>query len=129
MEKPDGNTPASTYKHGQFLKITSLGAHPVLEGVGAFEVVDETYKGMWISASNQLLLKTDNPTQPGHAREAHTHPGYRRPVRNLCFGPQAQPEPSLTEKCETFATQLGFNNFSMSLIQDRALSGHIEHVS
>jgi type 1 glutamine amidotransferase len=101
LEKPDGNTPASTYKHGQLLKITSVRAHPVLEGIGAFEVVDETYKGMWISASNHLLLKTDNPTsdgplawvsayeksrvvviQPGHGREAHAHPGYRRLVRN-----------------------------------------------
>jgi type 1 glutamine amidotransferase len=101
LVKPDVNAPASTYKHGEHLNITPVRAHPVLKGVEAIEMVDETYKGMWISGSNTLLLTTDNPTsdgplawvsaykksrvvviQPGHGREAHTHPAYRRLVGN-----------------------------------------------
>jgi type 1 glutamine amidotransferase len=101
LENLDGNAQASTYKHGEHLSITPVGTHPVLKGIQAFEVTDETYKGMWISPSNKVLLKTDNPTsdgplawisayeksrvvviQPGHGREAHTHPEYRRLVQN-----------------------------------------------
>jgi type 1 glutamine amidotransferase len=104
LEKPDGSQPASTYKHGEKLKIVPVGSHPVLSGIDAMEMVDETYKGMWMSTSNKVLLKTDNPTsdgpvawvssyeksrvvaiQLGHGREAHLHPGYRRLVGNAVF--------------------------------------------
>jgi type 1 glutamine amidotransferase len=100
----DGNQPASTYKHGENLKIAPTRTHPVLDGVGEIRIVDETYQGMWMSKSNTVLLTTDNPTsdgpvawissyeksrvvviQPGHGRDAHTHPGYRRLLRNAIF--------------------------------------------
>jgi type 1 glutamine amidotransferase len=101
LQKPDGGRPASTYKHDVKLKVTPAGSHPVLQGIGAMEMVDETYKGMWMAPANQVLLKTDHPTsdgpvawisaypksrvvaiQLGHGKEAHVHPGFRRLVRN-----------------------------------------------
>src|SRR5438270_2676252 len=104
LQKPEGNQPSSTYKHDEKLTITPLRPHPVLAGVGVMHMTDETYKGMWMSSSNTVLLKTDNPTsdgpvawisayeksrvvviQPGHGREAHTNSDYRRLVRNAIF--------------------------------------------
>jgi type 1 glutamine amidotransferase len=101
LEKPDGGAPASTYKHGEHLKITKVADHPVVHGIDTLEITDETYKGMWMSPSNKVLLRTDNPTsdgpvawvsaykksrvaviQLGHGREAHLHPAYHRLVRN-----------------------------------------------
>ncbi len=65
------------------------------------KVFDETYKRMWFSPDNKVLLTTDHPTsdgpvawispyekarvvtiQLGHGREAHRHPGLQRLVRN-----------------------------------------------
>jgi type 1 glutamine amidotransferase len=104
LEQPEGGQPASTYKHDEKLRITPVANHPVLDGVGPLNLTDETYKGMWISPSNKILLTTDNPTsdgpvawvsaynksrvvviQPGHGREAHLDPGYRRLVKNAIF--------------------------------------------
>lgn len=101
LQKPDGAQTASTYRHDENLRIRPASDHPVLAGVGPMEFVDETYKRMWMSPTNKVLLTTDNPTsdgpvawvsayeksrvvviQPGHGREAHLHPGYRRLVRN-----------------------------------------------
>jgi type 1 glutamine amidotransferase len=104
LQQPDGTQPPSTYKHGERLRITPVRTHPVLEGVALMEMTDETYKGMWMSASNTVLLKTDNSTsdgpvawvsaynksrivaiQLGHGKECHLHPRYRRLVRNAVF--------------------------------------------
>ena len=100
----EGHQPASSYRHDEKLTITPVRSHPILEGVGTLRFTDETYKDMWFSKSNEVLLRTDNPTsdgpaawisayeksrvvviQPGHAQEAHQHPGYRRLVRNAIF--------------------------------------------
>jgi type 1 glutamine amidotransferase len=75
--------------------------HPVVDGVGKFEINDETYKGMWFSPHITVLVKTDHPTSDGplvwvspcrksrvvcielgHGRMAHMNPDYRRLVRN-----------------------------------------------
>jgi type 1 glutamine amidotransferase len=75
--------------------------HPVNQRVTGFRILDETYKGMWISPDVQVLLTTDHPTsdgpvawigpyekarvvyiQLGHGREAHLNPAFRRLVRN-----------------------------------------------
>jgi type 1 glutamine amidotransferase len=104
LTEAEGNQPASTYKHDEKLTITSVRAHPILDGVGTIHMTDETYKGMWISNSNKVLLTTDNPTsdgpvawissyeksrvvviQPGHSRAAHNNPSYRRLVQNAMF--------------------------------------------
>lgn len=91
----------SSYRHGQTLRITPAAAHPIIRGIGPFEIKDETYKSMWISPNNQVLFKTDDATsdgpvvwispyekskvvyvQLGHGREAHENASYRKLVRN-----------------------------------------------
>jgi type 1 glutamine amidotransferase len=101
LEAPEDGRPASTYKHDVELTVRVARAHPVTAGLAAFRILDETYKGMWISPGITELLATDEATsdgpvawvspyakarvvviQLGHGREAHLHPSYRRLVRN-----------------------------------------------
>jgi len=102
LTSPEGGRPASTYQHDVDLEVTVVAEHPVTAGVASpFRILDETYKGMWISPANTVLLTTDAPTsdgpvawvspypkarvvfiQLGHGREAHLHPAFRRLVRN-----------------------------------------------
>jgi type 1 glutamine amidotransferase len=96
-----GNVPSSTYKGNQQIFITPEGAHPITAGIGSFQVLDETYKHMWISPRVRPLLTTDNPNgdpllawigpcatarvvaiQVGHGPTVFSHPGYRRLVHN-----------------------------------------------
>jgi type 1 glutamine amidotransferase len=110
LQQPEANQPASTYKHDENLTITPVRPHPVLTGIDVMHMTDETYKGMWISRSNTVLLRTDNATsdgpvawisayeksrvvviQPGHGREAHMHAGYNRLVRNATFWAARRP--------------------------------------
>jgi type 1 glutamine amidotransferase len=91
----------SDYKHDIEMKVEPVAQHPVLAGVGPMVIVDETYKGMWISPQSQVLLKTDHPTsdgpvawispykrskviyiQLGHGPEAHRHPAFQRLIAN-----------------------------------------------
>lgn len=93
--------PTSTFKHNQHLSVTVTEKHAVTRGVAPMRIIDETYKGMWISPAVKVLMKTDHPTADGpvvwvspyeksrvvyiklgHGREAHEHPGYRQLVRN-----------------------------------------------
>jgi type 1 glutamine amidotransferase len=104
LTEPDGDRPASTYQHDVEIQVTVVAEHPVTVGVSSFRILDETYKGMWISPEVQTLLTTDHPTsdepvawvspypkarvvfiQLGHGREAHLHPAFRRLVRNAVF--------------------------------------------
>jgi type 1 glutamine amidotransferase len=97
----EGEHPASTYAHDQTLDVEPAINHPIVSGVGRFRIVDETYKGMWISPAVTVLLKTDHPLsdgpvawlspykksrvvciQLGHGREAHLNPAYQKLVRN-----------------------------------------------
>lgn len=99
--KLDGGKPASTFLHDQEISVGPVGKHPILAGIGAMRINDETYKGMWISPHVQVILKTDHPTsdgpvawispfknsrvvfiQLGHGELAHRHAGYHRLVRN-----------------------------------------------
>jgi type 1 glutamine amidotransferase len=99
--QPDGDTPRSQPKEGEVLRVRRVASHPILEGVGDFEVSDESYKGMWHSPKALVLMETDNPNndkpvvwigpwqksrvvaiQVGHGPGAHNDPGYRRLVRN-----------------------------------------------
>ena len=101
LEQPDGNQPASSYKHDEELQIEPAMNHPIVDSLGRFRITDETYKGMWISPKVKVLLKTDNPTsdgpvawispwpkarvvyiQLGHDRKAHDNPAFRKLVRN-----------------------------------------------
>jgi type 1 glutamine amidotransferase len=99
--QPEGNTPGSTYKHDQDLFVRPVGNHPITNPIGPIHIRDETYKGMWISPDNKVLLKTDHPASDGplmwispyeksrvvylelgHDFYAHRHPAYRGLVWN-----------------------------------------------
>ncbi len=99
--KPEGDLPGSTYLHDVELRVTPLGAHPILQGLGPMHFIDETYKGVWHSPAITPLLQTDHPTsdpviawispyaksrvvavQPGHDRQSHFYPGFRHLVQN-----------------------------------------------
>ena len=101
FEQAEGKHPASTYAHDQKLEIEPATEHPILSGIGRFQIVDETYKGMWISPKVTILLKTHHPLsdgpvawlspyrqsrvvciQLGHGSEAHLNPTYQKLVRN-----------------------------------------------
>jgi type 1 glutamine amidotransferase len=91
----------STYKHDVELSIEPVTPHPITRGLGKFRINDETYKGMWMSEKNTVLLRTDDPTsdgpvawispytqsrvvtiQLGHSSLAHNSPEWRTLVRN-----------------------------------------------
>src|SRR4029077_16056992 len=100
----EGKTPASTYKGNQQIFVTPEGVHPITALGGTFQVLDETYKHMWISPRVRPLLTTDNPNgdrvlawigpcatsrvvaiQLGHGPTVFSHPGYRTLVHNAIF--------------------------------------------
>jgi type 1 glutamine amidotransferase len=99
--RKEGNIPSSTYKGDQQIPVTAEGDHPITREIGPFQVVDETYKHMWISPRVRPLLTTDNPNsdrvlawigpcatsrvvaiQLGHGPTVFSHPGYRTLVHN-----------------------------------------------
>ena len=100
----EGDTPASTYLHGVELFVRPAEPHPITATIGPMHLRDETYKGMWISPQDKVILKTDEPTsdgplawispyeksrvaviQLGHDRLAHLHPAYRELVKRAIF--------------------------------------------
>jgi type 1 glutamine amidotransferase len=91
----------TTWKHDVDMVANPVQEHPLVDGVGRFEVNDETYKGMWFSPDVTVVLKTDHPTSDGplvwispykksrvvsielgHGRTAHVNPNFQRLVRN-----------------------------------------------
>ncbi|MBN2289418.1 MAG: ThuA domain-containing protein [Candidatus Glassbacteria bacterium] len=97
---PGGDQPASSYRHDVELSVRPRGSHPVTAGIGPLQIVDETYKDMWISPQVKVILETEDPTsdgplawvspwqgsrvvylQLGHDRQAHLHPAYRELVK------------------------------------------------
>jgi type 1 glutamine amidotransferase len=96
-----GDMPSSTVKADQRISAAPEGDHPVTRGIGSFEVIDETYKRMWLSPRVRPLLTTDNPNgdrllawvgpcatsrvvaiQLGHGPTVFSHPAYRKLVHN-----------------------------------------------
>ena len=99
--KPEGDRPISAVKAGQEVYVQPVGRHPVIAGVPPLHLIEELYKGMWISPKVKVLLETDHPAsdkavawispyeksrvvyiQLGHDRKVHLHPGYRALVKN-----------------------------------------------
>jgi type 1 glutamine amidotransferase len=99
--KPEGDKPASSYKHDEELFVQPTMDHPITASVGPLHLWDETYRELWISPQVQVLLKTDNPTSDGpvawicpyqksravyielgHDQMAHRNAGYRTLVHN-----------------------------------------------
>jgi type 1 glutamine amidotransferase len=99
--KPEGTIPSSSVKNDERMLVTPESQHPITAGIGPFHVVDETYKGMYLSPRNRPLLTTDNPSsdhfvawigpcatsrvvaiQLGHGPTIFGHPSYRAMVHN-----------------------------------------------
>jgi type 1 glutamine amidotransferase len=99
--KREGDRPSSTVKNGQQIHLTPEKDHPITAGLDPFQVLDETYKGMYISPRVRPLLTTDNPNsdrvlawvgpcttsrvvaiQLGHGPTVFSHPSYRTLVHN-----------------------------------------------
>jgi type 1 glutamine amidotransferase len=91
---------ASTYRHDVELVAKPVGSHPIVDGMGPIDLVDETYKGMRISPKVTPLLEIDHPDgdryvawvspfqlsrvvyiQLGHDERAHRTAAYRELVR------------------------------------------------
>ncbi|RPI27656.1 MAG: ThuA domain-containing protein [Acidobacteria bacterium] len=100
----EGDTPGSTYKHDEELVVENAAQHAITAGLAPIHIWDETYKGMWISPTVKVLLKTGNPTsdgpvawispyeksrvvcvQLGHDGKAYRHPAFRELVRRTIF--------------------------------------------
>ncbi|MBI5281135.1 MAG: ThuA domain-containing protein [Candidatus Solibacter usitatus] len=98
---PEGAAPGSTAKAPVRLSVKPGARHPVLDGVDAFTVDDEGYKGMWLSPRSTPLLETTSAEndkvvawigpwpksrvvaiQLGHGAGAYGSETYRRLVRN-----------------------------------------------
>jgi hypothetical protein len=101
LVKPQDGMPASTYKHDIDLVVKPVAKHPVIAGLPEFHLVDEGYKGKWMSPDAGVLLAVDHPesdravawisayskarvavVQLGHDHMAHQHPLFRALVRN-----------------------------------------------
>jgi type 1 glutamine amidotransferase len=89
------------YKHDVKIEIEPVARHPVLSGISAFQIVDETYRGLIVAPTNTILLRTNDPTsdgpvtwispyqksrvvviQLGHGEQAHLDLNYRKLVHN-----------------------------------------------
>ncbi len=54
---------ASTYEHNRHIALAVADTlHPVTKGLRDFELIDETYKGFYVSPDVTPLLKTNDPT-------------------------------------------------------------------
>lgn len=97
----EGETPASTYHEDVEVVAQVAAPHPVTAGVGTLRMVDELYKGLWVSPDVQVLLTGNSPVgdkalawvspypksrvvyiEPGHGPGAHRNPEYRKLVHN-----------------------------------------------
>ncbi len=97
----DGKHYAKTsWSHGEHLKITVVDPnHPITQGIGNFEIDDETYGVFYTAPQVHVLLKTDHPKNNplvawtlkygnsrvfylmlGHDRHAYGNPNYVRLV-------------------------------------------------
>ena len=83
----------STYKHDEELEIDPVGDHPITRGLGKFHIDDETYKGMWISDKNTVLLRTSNATSDGPVAWVSPYKKSRVVVIQLGHGPLAHNSP------------------------------------
>ena len=97
----EGKFPSSGVRDNQTMEMTPACEHPVLKGIGPFQIVDEAYKNMFQSPRIKPLLVTNHPAsdstlawigptdsfrviaiQLGHGHTAFGHPDYRALVHN-----------------------------------------------
>lgn len=66
LEAAEGDWPKSTFRHDVEMRVQVEREHPVTAGLPkAFETEDETYGGMRIADTNEVLLSTDEETSDG----------------------------------------------------------------
>jgi len=66
LEAPEPGWPKSTFRHDVEMRVRVEREHPVTAGLPeAFEIEDETYGGMRIADTNDVLLSTDEETSDG----------------------------------------------------------------
>lgn len=99
--QPEKGKPKSVFQHDVEFTVRRVADHAVTRGIETFKILDECYKGMWISPKVKVLLETDDPhndrpvawigphekarvvyIQLGHGSEAHEHPAWRKLVDN-----------------------------------------------
>jgi len=102
--EPERGLPKSVFQHDVEFTVRPVAEHPVTRGIEPFRILDECYKGMWISPKAKVLLETEDPhndrpiawigphtnarvvyIQLGHGTEAHTHPAWRKLVDNAIY--------------------------------------------
>ena len=116
IEARDGHA-KSTYRHDQRMRLTpATPDHPVLAGVGEFEIVDEVYGGYLVDDGTTPLLTTTHPEsepvaawahaygkgrvvtiQPGHGPHAFADANYRRLAGNAVHWAAPADEPETAE--------------------------------
>jgi hypothetical protein len=108
--EPTDGKPPSDYKHDEDIAVQVVARHPLTDGLADFRIVDETYKGLWMSPRMSVLLRTEHPlsdgpvawtmphpqarlavVQLGHGREAHLSPEWQRLVRNAVLWAGGRP--------------------------------------
>ncbi len=101
--KPTTEQPRSLHSFEQEIIVELTGSHLITDRLGPFpfHMVDETYKDLWISPDNNVVLETANSTSdgpicwvsayrrsrvvvivPGHGRGAHINLGFRVLMRD-----------------------------------------------
>lgn len=88
---PDGNLrPRCQYKHDVRMTVhIADGKHPITRGMSDFEIIDETYKGYWVSPKVHVLLTVDHPLSEEKIAWAHTYGKARVVYIQLGHGPTA----------------------------------------
>lgn len=99
--KPDGQQPASTYKHDVEMFVRAAARHPVIGDSLPLRVIDEYYGKVWVNEKAQVLATSEcaEGSGPvvwispyansrvvtillGHDRHSHESAGFRQLVRN-----------------------------------------------
>lgn len=88
MDHGEGEVPSSSFHLGEAIIASPIGKHPIttrLEGL-PFHIVDETYRNVWMSPKNRILLRTRNSTSDGPLLWIGPHPAARIVVHTMGFG-------------------------------------------
>ena len=87
--------PKSTFQHDVQQKITVVDpTHPITQGLEDFEILDETYGGMWFAEDNHLLLRTDAASSNGPIAYTRSYAGARICTIELGHDAKAYANPS-----------------------------------
>jgi len=90
LEGPEPGWPKSTFEHDVHMRVRVERKHPVTAGLPEeFEIDDETYGGMRIADTNEVLLTTDAGTSDGPLAWVSAYEGARVATIQLGHGPGA----------------------------------------